>query len=119
MDDNVAKRCLAICPLFEGELLLELILRHWQHPFADEELYRQQLLEAATEVLMTSSDPSCRHVFIDGLPTQDMNFVSAIWYTEICAIQDDDRERHRRQVWLNDVRRCLPSCFCPSDLLEP
>ncbi len=51
MDGNVAKQCLAICPLFEGELLLELILRHWNHPFADEELFRQQLLETATEVV--------------------------------------------------------------------
>ncbi|MAD80262.1 MAG: hypothetical protein CMJ50_05370 [Planctomycetaceae bacterium] len=119
MDENVAKRCLAICPLFEGELLLELILRHWNHPFADEELFRQQLLETATEVLMTSSDSSCQHVFIDELPPQQMNFISAIWYVEFCAVQDDDRQRELRERWLAEVRRCLPSCFCPLDLLEP
>lgn len=119
MADNVAKRCLAICPLFEGELLLELILRHWHHPFAAEEPFRQQLMEAATEVLMTSSDPSCQHVFINGLAPQEMSFVSAIWYAEFCAVQDDDRQRDLRKKWLDEIRRCLPSCFCPSSLLEP
>jgi hypothetical protein len=116
-DDNTAKRCLAICPLFEAELLLELMLRNWGHPFAPEEPFRQNLLESATELLILASDDSCTEVFIEGLPTNEMNFVAAIWYIEWCAVQDESLEQDRRREWLNNIRRALPSCFCPSDLL--
>ena len=118
MTDNTAKRCVAICPLFEAELLLELMLINWGHPFAGKESFRQELLESATELLMRASDESCTEVFIEGLPTKEMNFVSAVWYVEWCGVQDDNRERDLRQKWLGDIRRSLPSCFCPTDLLE-
>ncbi len=85
MSDNTAKRCLAICPLFEAELLLELMLINWGHPFSNEESYRQELLESTTEVLMAASNDSCTDVFIEGLPTKEMNFVSAVWYVEWCV----------------------------------
>ena len=116
-NDNTAKRCLAICPLFEAELLVELMLRSWGHPFAINESFRQGLLESATELLVTASDESCNEVFIEGLPAREMNFVAAIWYAEWCAVQDDAHERDAREKWLSDVRRSLPSCFCPTDLL--
>ena len=67
---------------------------------------------------MTASDESCTEVFVEGLPTKEMNFVSAVWYAEWCGVQDEDRERDLRQKWLGDIRRSLPSCFCPLDLLE-
>ncbi len=117
-DDNTAKRCLAMCPLFEAELLLELMLRTWQHPFSAEASFRQNLLESTTELLMTAARESCTEVFIEGLPANQMNFVSAVWYTEWSAVQDDPEERSRRKQWLEDIRRALPSCFCPTDLLE-
>lgn len=118
MTGNTAKQCLAICPLFEAELLVQLMLINWGHPFAGEEPFRQELVESATELLMTASDESCREVFIEGLPTKEMNFVSAVWYAEWCGAHDDDRERVLRQKWLSDVRRALPSCFCSTELLE-
>ena len=118
MTGNTAKQCLAICPLFEAELLLELMLINWEHPFAADEVFRQELLESATELLMTASDESCTEVFIKGLPAKEMNFVSAIWYTEWCGIQHDNRERESRQQWLSKIRVSLPSCFCPTDLLQ-
>jgi hypothetical protein len=117
MTDNTAKRCLELCPLFEAELLVELMLSNWGHPFARDKPFCQQLVESATEVLMTASDESCTEVFIEGLPTRDMNFVSAVWYAEWCGVQDESRERDARQQWLTDIRRSLPSCFCPPDLL--
>jgi len=117
-NDNTAKRCLAICPLFEAELLLELMLRRWRHPFAAEESFRLNLLESVTELLLAASDESCTEAFIEGLPANEMNFVSAVWYAEWSAVQDDPQERDTRQKWLGDVRHALPSCFCPSDLLE-
>jgi len=117
-DNNTAKRCLAICPLFEAELLLELMLRDWKHPFAAEESFRQNLLESATELLMAASDDSCTEVFIEGMSAYEMNFVSAVWYIEWSAVQDDCQVQERRREWLRDIRRSLPSCFCPTDFLE-
>jgi len=118
MTDNNAKRCLDICPLFEGELLLELMFRYWSHPYADDKEFRSSLLESATELLMRASDPNCSEVFFDGMRTQDMNFVSAVWYVEWSGVQDGAEDRSSRQQWLDKVRRSLPSCFCDTDLLN-
>ena len=46
-----AERALAICSLFESEVLIWLLLRTWQHPFAEDATYRNELLESATAVL--------------------------------------------------------------------
>jgi len=117
MSDNTAKQCLAICPLFEAELLLQLMLTHWRHPFADVESFRQDLLESATELLTRASDESCTEIFIEGLPTQELNFVAAVWYSEWCSVNDDENERKPREVWLNSIRKALPSCFCSTGFL--
>lgn len=117
MTDNNAKRCLEMCPLFEAELLLELMFRYWSHPYSDDKEYRSNLLESATELLMQAADQNCKEVFIDGMPTQDMNLVSAIWYSEWCGAQDTTEDRQARQQWLDRVRKALPSCFCDTDLL--
>ena len=118
MTDNNAKQCLAICPLFEAELLLELMLRNWHHPYAAEESFRQALLESATELLIVASQESCEEVFIQGLPAKEMNFVAAVWYAEWVGVQHNGREQDSRLKWLNDIRRTLPSCFCHTNLLE-
>lgn len=117
MTDSNAKRCLAICPLFEAELLLQLMLSNWQHPFAGDDVFRQGLLESATELLLTASDDDCEEVFIEGLKPSDMNFVAAVWYVEWSGVQDDSHERESRNHWLKTLRRSLPSCFCSTDLL--
>lgn len=119
MDENTAKQCLAICPLFEAELLVRLMLDRWAHPYATDESYRQQLLESTTEVLEAASHDSCTDVFIEKLPSNEMNFVAAVWYSELCALQNDSSEHETRQAWLDAIRRSLPSCFCSSDLLDP
>lgn len=119
MAQNNAGQCLAICPLFEAELLLMLMLEKWGHPLADEETFRADLLEAATELLQVSSDQNCKEVFIDGMASQDMNFVSAIWYVEWNSIQDTQDNRPERELWLNKVRQTLPSCFCSTENLGP
>ena len=118
MTDNNASRCLSICPLFESELLLELMFRHWSHPYADDDDYRARLLESVTELLIRASAPECKEIFIQGMRAQDMNFVSAVWYVEFNGAQDDSEQRLARQNWLNVVRRSLPSCFCDTDLLD-
>lgn len=116
-ENNTAKQCLSICPLFEAELLVQLMLQNWQHPWSSDYAFRQQLLESATELLSVASQESCSEVFIEGVQAKDMNLISAIWYVEWCAVQDEPEERENRQRWLDDVRRALPSCFCPPDLL--
>lgn len=119
MSDSTAKRCLAMCPLFEAELLLQLMMRNWKHPLAEDEAFRQSLIESATELLIVASDEGCSQEFFDGLPARELNFVAAVWYVEWCGVQDDGKEREARIKWLNDVRRSLPSCFCRGDFLEP
>lgn len=116
MDKN-ASRCLAICPLFEAELLLAMMLEKWDHPYANDVSFRQEVLEAATELLQVASSDSCNEVFIKGLSARDMNFVSAVWYVEWNSVQDANADRQGREAWLRSVRQVLPSCFCsPCDL---
>ena len=116
---TTAKDSLKLCDLFEAELLAELMLRHWQHPLADDLEFHNLLLEAATEVLRASTH---NQQFIDKMPPQAMNLVAAIWCAESMALEEnsvcDDAEREQRINWLDVVRKSLPSCFCDPDLLE-
>ena len=119
MGHNNADQCLAICPLFEAELLLALMLEKWGHPNADDEGFRADLLEATTELLQVASDENCKEIFIEGMPSRDMNFVSAVWYVEWNSVQDAAANRQERELWLRKVRQTLPSCFCPAENLGP
>ncbi len=111
-----AEASLAICSLFESELLLRLMLRQWQHPRAEDEEFQSQLLESATEVLEAAAANN-NHVFVDGIPPSEMNFVSAIWYVENRALEEEctslaTDDINVRVKWLEGIRRALPSCFC-------
>ena len=116
-----AKRSLAICSLFESEVLVWLLLRNWHHPLAEDGDFRNQLLETATAVLDTAATDPRSTVFIKGVPASDMNLIAAIWYAENRALEDlqteSGRDREARRRWLDAVRRGLPSCFCPQDHL--
>lgn len=117
---STAEESLRMCHLFEAELLLELMLRFWQHPCADDIEFRNDLIERATEVLQASVD---HEQFIDGLPPSQMNFVAAVWYAESTTIQTITSdlcvtERNQRNQWLNALRSSLPSCFCNQDDLQ-
>jgi hypothetical protein len=120
---NNAEKSLAICALFESELLVWLMLRNWNHPLAEDREFRSQLLERATEVLTAAVGQGRDHAFIEGVPAKDMNLVAAFWYAEWLAVEpmrgDDERHRESRIEWLNKVRRALPSCFCAVDDLPP
>jgi hypothetical protein len=115
---SIAQKSLALCQMFEAELLLELMLRHWRHPLADDTEFRNHLLETATAVL----DEAVRGTsLIEGVSPADMNFIAAVYYAELRASEEthDSPEQHQaREVWLTNVRRCLPSCFCDPGLLE-
>ena len=97
---------------FEAELLLELLLRHWNHPLADDSEFRNSLMECAADVLIASSNGE---ELIDGIPPQEMNFVSAVWFVE--ATSQHEEHATERQAWSDRVRRAIPSCFCSQDRL--
>lgn len=119
MIESNASQCYAFCSLFESEILLQMMMEKWHHPFANNEQFRGGLLESATELLMTAAEEGCAQVFIEGLSAKDMNFVAAIWYCEWCGVQDDSEAYELRRKWLEKVRRTLPSCFSSTHLLEP
>lgn len=118
MKSSNAQQCLQICPLFEAELLLELMFRFWSHPYADDKEFRSTLLESATELLMRAADPECNEVFIEELPAHEMNFVSAVWYVEWNSVQNPSEDQVSRQQWLDRVRKSVPSCFCDTNMLD-
>jgi hypothetical protein len=115
---SVVRKSLALCQTFEAELLLELMLRHWEHPLADDSYFRGQLLETVTAVLEEAARGTS---FVAGVPPADMNFVAAVYYAELRACEeagDAPPQRESRENWLTRIRRCLPSCFCDPGLLE-
>ena len=113
---SVAKRCLAFAGLFEAELLIQLMLRYWEHPLPANANFRNHLLESGCEVLRASI---AGERFMEDIPPKQMNFVAAVWYVEWSALNEGGAEhRKRRQAWLHRLRRALPSCFCPPDSLS-
>jgi hypothetical protein len=111
---NTAKQAYRFCSSFEAELLLELMLRFWRHPLADNRDFRNALIESATEALRASLDGE---QLIQSVPPAQMNFVAAVWYVEWVSLQAADRdlaveERDLREAWLSRVRQAIPSCFC-------
>ncbi|NNM84224.1 MAG: hypothetical protein HKL96_00475 [Phycisphaerales bacterium] len=113
---NVAQKSLELTGIFEAEVLVELMLRFWQHPFAADRDFRNDLLERTAEVLRTALAGTR---IVQDIQPQNTNFIVAVWYSEWAAIQDVlDGVRQEREAWLERVKRALPSCFCdPGDLL--
>lgn len=113
---SIAKTCLRLSGLFEAELLVELMLRYWKHPLADNRDFRNNLLERAAEALREA----VRGIqLIEGVPARDLNLVAAVWYGEWNALSSGEEDPSgRRQAWLKAVRRAVPSCFCDPDRLS-
>jgi hypothetical protein len=119
MARSIAKACLRFTGLFEAELLVELLLRHWNHPLADDEKFRTALLEAASEVLRASVGGE--RLFQEIEP-QNVNLVAAIWYAESQSVDEsaelEESERKLRRDWLDTILRTIPSCFCDPEFLD-
>ena len=119
MARSIAKACLRFTGLFEAELLVELMLRYWDHPRADDREFRSGLLEAAAEVLRASV---AGERLLDDVDPQYMNFVAAIWYAESVSLEEhaetSAKETRLRRKWLENLLHSLPSCFCNPDSLE-
>lgn len=116
---SIAEMALSFTGSFEAEVLLELMLRYWQHPFADDAEFRNDLLESASTILQASVQGK-RH--LEEVTPSSMNLISSIWVAEILALQlqsgEQDGRTQERNNWLQSVRRALPSCFCNQDNLE-
>ncbi len=115
--DSRLNAAIRFCGLYEAELLVELMLRFWNHPNSADRDFRNYLVEAAAEVLERSRQGE---QFIDNIKPMDMNFVAAVWYVESCQVTDlRDANATNRSEWLEKVRRSIPACFCdPRDLTE-
>lgn len=115
--ETTAARSWLLACSFEGELLLQLLLEKWHHPFAAEKEFAERLLEAAADVLHCATFDSKASEFIQGLPVHHMNFVAAIWYVERLELAHDPTQVELRQGWLDQLQSTLPGCFChPNDL---
>jgi len=118
---SIASLSLKLTGLYEAELLIELMLRYWKHPFADDVGFRSDLLENAAEALRMAVDG--QSLILD-VPAKKMNLVAAVWYVEWAALDAEGTgglagspQSNQRKEWLETVRRAVPSCFCSPDLL--
>jgi hypothetical protein len=114
-EPSIAERCFALTGLYEAELLIELMLRHWGHPKAGDSDFRNELLESAVEVLKSSIGGE---ELIEGIPPSQVNLVMAIWFAEWNSLnQGLGQEQAARREWLEKVKRSIPSCFSEQDAL--
>jgi hypothetical protein len=108
---SVARKCLEFSGLFEAELLIELMLRYWKHPLADDADFRNEVLESAAQVLQSCVGGQS---VIEGIPAEQTNLVAAVWYVEWNNVTNGAKDPDgQRSDWLQNVRRSVPSCFCP------
>lgn|GEM_PF-963820 len=118
-DRSIAEQALSFTGMFEAELLTQLILREWKHPLAENEEFRNGVLEAAAQVLQSSVNGD--QVAVDISP-QNMNFVAALAIAETEMLDNDvtvsTAERAARESWIENMKRSIPSCFCDPDLLR-
>jgi hypothetical protein len=116
---SIAEESLRFSGLFEAELLVELMLRQWQHPHASDQVFRNALLERGVEILHLAIDGTS---LIDGLQAEKMNLVAAVWCAEVLSldgVQDDPPAIiEQRRNWTHTLRRAVPSCFCDPKLLD-
>jgi len=101
---------------FEAELLLEFMLRRWNHPFVDDNEYLNSVLESAISALQEARTGV---ELLEGIAPEEMTFVAAVWYVEWCGqtanrAEDGPEVSRQRAEWLKTVRRSIPSCFCNS-----
>jgi hypothetical protein len=119
MPKRIAQVSLDFTGLYESELLTELMLRFWKHPSADDADFRYTVLETAAEALRASV---AGQSLIEGLPPDQMNIVSAIWFAEFNRIENDpdmsSEEKSAVEDWLSKLRRSVPACFCDQEYLS-
>lgn len=116
---SIASDAFEFCGTFEAELLVKLMLQQWNHPFAADGEYFNNLLERAAERAQAAMDGQSVY---EGLPADQSNFVACLWNAESNGITADSPHMRGEVIdarieWLEQVRRSLPSCFCSQDRL--
>lgn len=115
---SIAELALRFTGAFEAEVLVELLLRHYQHPMADDEGFKNNLLETAATILETSVKGE---QYLEGLDPSNMNLIAAVWMAENLSLvegEDQHNDLHDfRKKWLQDIRHVFPSCFCNQNML--
>ena len=115
---SAAEESLRFTGMFESELLVELMLRFWNHPRANDKAFRNAVLESAAEVLRASIGGE--QLMADVSP-ENMTLVAAVWFSEFTTLASvaeiSSAERAQREEWLENIRRAIPSCFCDPNRL--
>jgi hypothetical protein len=116
---SIAQESLRLTGLFEAELLVELMLRYWNHPLRDVRTFRNDILENAAELLRVAVGGTR---VLEGVAPENLNLIAAIWCAENTAVSDlrdaEPEELQKRQAWLDVVQRAVPSCFCNPEMLD-
>lgn len=119
MAKRIASTSLEFTGLYESELLVQLMLRYWNHPRAEDANFGNDLLELAAESLRAAV---AGHQLIEGLPPDQMNLVSAVWFAEWNRISNDpdlgDDQRTAARTWLTTLRHSIPGSFCDQQYLD-
>ena len=112
---NLPKILYSLTGTFEFELLIELMLKYWEHPFADHPEFRNTLYEEVAVILRESSNG----VRYGELPPKQVKLVFAVWHVESSFVVNDSNPETKklREEWLSTIRRRLPSCFSGQDML--
>jgi len=117
---TIAEKAFELTSLFEAEVLVQLMLWKWNHPFANDGEFANALLEDAAAALREAVDGK---QLLEDLAPSDVNFIAAVWYAERIAVETpgaDPSTIDARNAWLSALRHALPSCFCdPRDLDQP
>jgi len=111
---SIAEKSLDLTSLFEAEVFIRLMLWRWDHPFADDSGFANDLLEDAAKVLREAIEGV---QVLEGMRPDELNFVAAVWCAEHRAVEpgrDDPKTLPARNAWLASMRHALPSCFCDS-----
>jgi hypothetical protein len=117
MTISIAEKSLSFTGLFEAEVLTELLLWRWDHPFKDDAEFRNNLLEDAAAALKDAVEGQT--LFIE-LPAPETNLVAAIYFAEWNALNMGSEDPGgRRKEWLTRFRAAIPSCFHPQSDLAP
>jgi len=113
---SIAEISLDMTSLFEAEVLVQLMLWRWQHPYAEDRDFANGLLEDASTLLRGAIQGE---QIVEGILPDALNLVAAVWQAEQNAVEladaDPDAELESsgaRRNWLAAVRHTLPSCFC-------
>ena len=79
LEPSHARKSLEFCSLFESEVLVRLMLLHWEHPKAADDGYCLDLLNSANELLAAADAARHESNYIENMGNGDMNLVAAIW----------------------------------------